>query len=49
MDVTEFAVGFNVFTVIVNVCLLAMTIKLYTEYFKDKSATNRREKNNNGK
>jgi hypothetical protein len=31
----------NVLTCLVNVCITALVVKLYTEYFKDRSANNR--------
>jgi len=35
----------NLFLVIINLIVLALCLKLYTEYFKDVSNRNRNEKN----
>ena len=33
----------NEFTILINLLILGLNLKLYTEYFKDKSASNRVE------
>jgi len=42
MQITYLATGFNIGILLANIAILGLTLKLYTEYFKDKSISNRK-------